>query len=209
MAPSAFIEIERISRCADGAIDRKAVVRMLQMRDAAIAAPEYEAPRNEVEKILASVWEEVLSVSRVGIHDNFFKLGGDSILSIQVIARARQAGVGLVPRQIFEKQTIAELAAVADSVSTIVAEQGVITGQVLLSPFQKEFFEWELARPDYFNQSILLGLDSKADTHLLEQAISAVVKQHDALRTRFEQRNTAGNRYARLSHPWEFSSGGV
>jgi non-ribosomal peptide synthase protein (TIGR01720 family) len=166
---------------------------MLQTRDAAIAAPEYEAPRNEVEKILTGVWEEILSVTRVGVHDNFFKLGGDSILSIQVIARARQAGVGLMPRQIFEKQTIAELAAVADSVSTTVAEQGVITGQVLLAPFQKEFFQWELARPNYFNQSILLGLDARADTSLMEQAMSALVKQHDALRMKFE----------RLEHGWQ------
>ena len=193
MVPGTFVEIDRVPRGADGAIDRRAVVRMLQTRDAAIAAPEYEAPRNEVEKILTGVWEEVLSVTRVGIHDNFFKLGGDSILSIQVIARARQAGVGLMPRQIFEKQTIAELATVADSVSATVAEQGVITGPVLLSPFQKEFFQWELARPNYFNQSILLGLDAVSDTHLLEQAMSAVVKQHDALRSRFE----------RVDHGWQ------
>ncbi|MGZ7081712.1 MAG: amino acid adenylation domain-containing protein [Candidatus Angelobacter sp.] len=193
LAPSTFVEVERIPRGAEGGIDRWAVVRMLQTRDAAIAAPQYEAPRNEVEKILTGVWEEVLSVTRVGVHDNFFKLGGDSILSIQVIARARQAGVGLMPRQIFEKQTIAELAAVADSVSTTVAEQGVITGQVLLAPFQKEFFQWELTRPNYFNQSILLGLDASADTHLLEQAMSALVKQHDALRSRFE----------RVEHGWQ------
>jgi amino acid adenylation domain-containing protein/non-ribosomal peptide synthase protein (TIGR01720 family) len=193
MVPGSFVQVERIPRNADGGIDRPAVVRMLQTRDAAIAAPEYEAPRNEVEKILTGVWEEVLSVTRVGVHDNFFKLGGDSILSIQVIARARQAGIGLMPRQIFEKQTIAELAAVADSVSTTVAEQGVITGQVLLSPFQKEFFQWELDRPNYFNQSILLRLDARADTSLMEHAMSALVKQHDALRMKFE----------RVEHGWQ------
>jgi non-ribosomal peptide synthase protein (TIGR01720 family) len=127
----------------------------------------------------------VLGLEKVGVNHNFFKLGGDSILSIQVIARARQAGIGLMPRQIFEKQTIAELALVAGQAAVASAEQGMVTGEAPLAPFQKEFFAWQLARPDYFNQSVLLGLESDADTNLLEQAVLHLLKHHDALRMKY------------------------
>jgi amino acid adenylation domain-containing protein/non-ribosomal peptide synthase protein (TIGR01720 family) len=185
MVPQAFIQVEQIEQNADG-IDRRAVTRMVELHEVAAAAPKFEAPRTDVEKILTSIWEEVLNVGRVGVHDNFFKLGGDSILSIQVIARARQAGVVLLPRQIFEKQTIAELAAVAGSATTKVeAEQGVVSGDVPLTPFQARFFQWELERPQHFNQSVLLQLDSDADMVMLEQAVMGLIEHHDALRMRY------------------------
>jgi aryl carrier-like protein len=74
---------------------------------------EYEAPRNDPERALASIWQNMLGVEKVGIHDNFFELGGDSLLNVQVTAEARRAGVRLTPKQVFEHQTIAELASVA------------------------------------------------------------------------------------------------
>jgi len=76
---------------------------------------EYAAPRNPAEETLAEIWSQVLNVERVGIHDNFFKLGGDSILSIQIIAKAAQAGLTLTSNQdLFERPTIAELAEVVE-----------------------------------------------------------------------------------------------
>jgi len=190
ITPKMIVEVETVPRNVEGSIDRKAVQRMLRLREAALAAPEYEAPRNEIEKSLCRIWEEILGIERVGVNHNFFKLGGDSILSIQVIARARQAGIGLMPRQIFEKQTIAELAVVAGKVAVTSAEQGMVTGEAPLTPFQKEFFFWQLARPDYFNQSVLLGLDNAADTNRLEQAVLYLAKHHDALRMKYA--DTAG-----------------
>ena len=74
-------------------------------------------PRTEAERILSGIWSELLKLERVGLHDNFFHLGGDSILSIQVVARARQSGLLLTPRQIFEHPTIAALASVAETIS--------------------------------------------------------------------------------------------
>ena len=91
------------------------------------------------------------------MHDNFFELGGDSILSIQVIARAREAGLGLTPRQMFEQQTIAELAEVAGRrADEVEAEQGVVDGEVELTPIQRAFFERGLVKPEHYNQSVLL-----------------------------------------------------
>jgi aryl carrier-like protein len=72
------------------------------------------APRSDLERILAEVWAEVLRLPRVGVLDNFFALGGDSILTIQVVARCRERGVEVLPRQIFRHPTVAGLATVAE-----------------------------------------------------------------------------------------------
>jgi len=90
--------------------------------------------------VLAEIWAEVLRVEQVG-HDNFFELGGDSILSIQIVAKANKAGLQLTPKQLFAHQTIAELAAMAGTIRTIQAEQGLVTGTLPLTPIQQWFFE--------------------------------------------------------------------
>ncbi len=77
---------------------------------------EYTMPAEGRQRILADIWQDLLGIDRIGIHDNFFELGGDSVVGIQVIGRARQAGLRLKPRQLFESKTIAELAAVAEDV---------------------------------------------------------------------------------------------
>ncbi|HEV7784381.1 MAG TPA: phosphopantetheine-binding protein, partial [Thermoanaerobaculia bacterium] len=71
----------------------------------------YVAPRDPAEGRLAEIFQNALGIQEVGIHDNFFDLGGDSIVGIQVVARANEAGLTLSPDQLFEHQTIAELAA--------------------------------------------------------------------------------------------------
>jgi NAD(P)-dependent dehydrogenase (short-subunit alcohol dehydrogenase family) len=82
----------------------------------------YEAPRNDAERLLADIWSKMLGITRVGIHDNFFELGGDSVLSIQITAKASQAGLKFTPKQAFEHQTIAALAAVAGANGAIVSD---------------------------------------------------------------------------------------
>jgi len=89
----------------------------------------YVAPRNEVEQKLAEIWQELLGIESVGIHDNFFELGGDSIVSTQIVFRAKEIGLQLLPKQLFDHQTIAELATVAGTLPTIQSEQGLETGQ--------------------------------------------------------------------------------
>lgn len=111
MVPATFVVLESFPLTANGKVDRNA----LPAPDTAKREVEadYVAPRNTVEESLAAIWTEVLRVEQVGIHDNFFGLGGDSILSIQIIARANQEGFQITPRQMFQYQTIAELATVA------------------------------------------------------------------------------------------------
>ncbi|HKG21841.1 MAG TPA: SDR family NAD(P)-dependent oxidoreductase, partial [Blastocatellia bacterium] len=76
---------------------------------------DYVPPGNETERALAELWQEMLGIDRVGIDDNFFELGGDSVLAIQVISRANKAGIQITPQQLFQFQTIAELAYVSVS----------------------------------------------------------------------------------------------
>ncbi|HYJ85572.1 MAG TPA: condensation domain-containing protein, partial [Pyrinomonadaceae bacterium] len=123
----------------------------------------------------------------VGVEDNFFELGGDSILSIQVIARAVRGGVQLTPLQLFERQTIAELALVAGSGTIVQAEQDIVTGEVPLTPIQRWFFELNLLDPHHFNQAVLFDVSRLVKPNLLKQALQQLMLHHDALRLRFHR----------------------
>ena len=180
MIPSAFVFLDRLPLTANGKIDRAA----LPLPDHSRPDSVFVAPRTPVEEVLATIWSSVLGVDRVGVHDNFFDLGGDSILSIQIIARANQAGLGLSPRHLFQHQTVAELAMVAGT-PTPVAEQGTITGHVPLTPVQARFFELNLPEMHHYNQAMLLEVRGPVDESLLAVAIKELLNQHDALRMRF------------------------
>ncbi|WP_437277986.1 amino acid adenylation domain-containing protein [Sorangium sp. So ce375] len=108
MVPSAIVPLPALPLTANGKIDRAA----LPEPDAARAprGDEHVAPRNDVEATLARIWAEVLRRGPVGVHDDFFAMGGDSIMSLQIIARANREGLRLSPKQIFERRTIAALA---------------------------------------------------------------------------------------------------
>ncbi|CAM3994351.1 amino acid adenylation domain-containing protein [Bordetella bronchialis] len=115
MVPSAFVTLDALPITANGKLDRKA----LPQAEFA-ATTHYEAPQGPAEEALAASWQEILGVARVGRHDNFFEVGGDSILSLQIVARARNAGWRISPRQVFECQTVAALAAVAEAMDAYV-----------------------------------------------------------------------------------------
>ncbi|MEA2589293.1 MAG: hypothetical protein QOH66_2220, partial [Actinomycetota bacterium] len=183
MIPSAFVTLEALPLNPNGKLDRKA----LPAPDfAAAAAPGYVAPRTHAEAVLAKIWAGVLDVERVGMEDNFFELGGDSILSIQVVSRARRAGLTLTSRDLFLRQTIAELAAAA---TTAPGRRGshpdVVAGPATLTPVQHWFFENQAVARNHFNQSMLVELAEAIDGKVLERAIRAIVAHHDALRMRF------------------------
>jgi amino acid adenylation domain-containing protein/non-ribosomal peptide synthase protein (TIGR01720 family) len=183
MIPSVFVEIAEMPLTVSGKIDRQALPEAESEGRAEGAG--YEEPRTAIEESLAGIWKQVLGVERVGIHDNFFELGGDSILSIQIVARANQAGLRLTAKQIFEHQTVAELAAVAGTGAAAESEQGQVTGPVPLTPIQKWFFEESIALPQHWNQAVLLETRQPLDTELLEKVVKGLLEHHDALRLRF------------------------
>src|SRR5262249_21306203 len=184
MVPAAFVFLDVLPLTPNGKVDRRALPAP-DRADAAEGAG-YVAPRDHVEELLAGIWSQVLGVPRVGVHDNFFALGGDSIISIQIIARANQLGLRLTPRQIFQHQTIAELAPAAGTAPVAQAEQGPVSGSMPLTPIQRWFFEHDLPQRWHWNQAMLLEVREPIDPTLLEQAIGQLIAHHDALRLRFE-----------------------
>jgi amino acid adenylation domain-containing protein/non-ribosomal peptide synthase protein (TIGR01720 family) len=189
MTPSAFVFLDRLPLTRNGKVDRRALPAPDPSR--ADGDKGFAAPGNQVEETLARIWSDVLGVERVGVHDNFFDLGGDSILSIQIIARANQAGLGLAPRQLFQHQTVAELATVAKVATQTRAEQGTVTGRVPLTPVQARFFELDQPELHHYNQSMLLKIHGPADASLFAGAIELLLIQHDTLRLRYANNNDA------------------
>ena len=188
MVPLIWVELENMPLTANGKIDRKALPApgMSGLTDT-----EYCAPRTEQELQLAGIWKDLLHVERVGIHDNFFGLGGDSILTIQVVSRARRMGFELQPKDLFMHQTISRLsAAIADrSAGSVVGEQGVLTGVSGLLPIQQWYLEMAQPEMDHFNQGVLLSVDKAVTAAELGQAISRLMEHHDALRFKYYQQH--------------------
>ncbi|UKO95748.1 non-ribosomal peptide synthetase [Nostoc sp. UHCC 0870] len=192
MIPASFTVLEALPITPNGKVDRRALpVPEFEFND----TTNFVSPRTNTEKILLKIWQDVLLLNKVCIHDNFFELGGDSIIGIQIVARANQAGLKLTPKQLFQHQTIAELAAVAVTTTAKEAEQGLIQGIVPLTPIQHWFFERNLPEPHHFNQSVLLEVPPNIQPELLEQALQKLLYHHDALRLRFVQQATQWQQY--------------
>ncbi len=191
MIPASFTVLEAFPITPNGKVDRRALPVPSEFND----STGFVSPRTHAEKILVKIWQDVLRLKQVCIHDNFFELGGDSIIGIQIIARANQAGLKLTPKQLFQHQTIAELAAVAVTTTSKEAEQGLVKGIVPLTPIQHWFFERNLPELHHFNQSILLEVPPNIQPGLLKQALQKLLYHHDALRLRFVQQATQWQQY--------------
>jgi amino acid adenylation domain-containing protein/FkbH-like protein/non-ribosomal peptide synthase protein (TIGR01720 family)/FkbM family methyltransferase len=192
MLPLCFTILDTLPITSNGKVDRLA----LPVPDFEFHNPNgFVSPRTHIEKNLVKIWQDVLLLKQVCIYDNFFELGGDSLIGIQIVGRANQAGLKLTPKQLFQHQTIAELAAVAVTTTSKEAEQGLVKGIVPLTPIQHWFFERNLPEPHHFNQSVLLEVPPNIQPELLEKAIQKLVYHHDALRLRFVQQATQWQQY--------------
>ncbi|WP_207266439.1 non-ribosomal peptide synthetase [Pseudomonas sp. GW101-3H06] len=183
MVPTHLILLASMPLTANGKLDRRA----LPAPDPELNRQQYVAPSNELEVTLAQIWCEVLNVEQVGLNDNFFELGGDSILSIQVVSRARQQGIHFSPRDLFQHQTVQTLAVMATRTEQVIADQGLLTGQSRLTPIQHWFFDTDIPQRQHWNQALLLQPTMTLEPHRLEQALLALIEQHDALRLRFSE----------------------
>ncbi|MET3717902.1 amino acid adenylation domain-containing protein [Pseudomonas sp. PvP001] len=183
MVPWRLVQLEAMPLSANGKLDRK----QLPTPEGQVAVEAYVAPRSEVERALASIWAEVLGVEQVGVADNFFELGGDSILSLQVISRARQAGWQLKPRDVFEHQHIAALAAVAVALDHSRVDNGPVQGEAPITPIQAHFFAQAVPVPGHWNQALLLRPLQPLQPQALDKALTALYAHHDALRLHFHR----------------------
>ncbi|WP_342417692.1 amino acid adenylation domain-containing protein [Paenibacillus sp. FSL R10-2782] len=201
MVPSYFVQLSRLPLTLNGKVDRRALPAPEQNVDTGM---DYVAPETDVQQALATAWGAILGIQRVGIQDNFFHLGGDSIKAIQVSSRLFQAGYKLEMKDLFKYPTIAGLSKFIQPVNRI-AEQGEVTGSVLLTPIQRWFFEQSTAEPHYFNQSVMLYRQEGYDEQALRQALNQITSHHDALRMVFrssENGYTAWNRGIEEGEPY-------
>jgi len=185
MIPAFLIPLESFPLTPNGKVDRRALplpkINPNELEN-------YATPSTKNEQILAQIWQEVLGLKTISINDNFFELGGDSILAIQIIAKANQEGLEITPKQLFGYQTIAQLAILAETTAATEIDQGLVTGEVPLTPIQQWFFEQNWPERHHFNQSILLEVPNNLQPDLLKQTISKLLYHHDALRLRFIQK---------------------
>jgi amino acid adenylation domain-containing protein/non-ribosomal peptide synthase protein (TIGR01720 family) len=186
LVPSLVTELDRLPLGATGKLDRRALPDPAWSAPGAAGAS--RPPRPGAEQTLAAIWAEVLGVPEVGADDNYFALGGDSILGIRIVSAARRAGLRLTPRHLFTHQTVAELAAVAQRspVTAVTAEQGAVTGEAPLTPVQHWLLDTLTGDPAHFGQSVSYHVDPGTDPELLTAALAAVTAHHDALRMRYE-----------------------
>ncbi|WUI28994.1 amino acid adenylation domain-containing protein [Mycobacterium sp. NBC_00419] len=185
LVPAAIVVLEALPRTVNGKLDI-----------AALPAPEYtdlshyRAPLSPVEEVLAGIYAEVLGLERVGVDDSFFELGGDSIMSMQVVTRARAAGVLCRPRDLFSEQTVAGLARVA---TTLSSDGPVDEGLGPVSP--TPIMRWLHAVPgavDQFNQTVVVQAPDgvgEADVAILLQAL---LDRHPMLRLRVADDGAGG-----------------
>ncbi|MBP7006902.1 MAG: amino acid adenylation domain-containing protein, partial [Candidatus Pacebacteria bacterium] len=191
MIPSAFVILDKIPLTSNGKIDKKA-----------LPAPEYQgdeknyvAPRTKIEKVLCEIWQSVLNIEKVGIRDDFFRLGGDSIVSIQLVSRLRQRlGLTVSIKDIFIYKSIEQLydhvlsKEIKNNHGTLVlkTEQGLLSGNVSLLPIQEWFFKNKFTQPSHWNQSFLVKTPS-LDLEKLQECVHKLVEYHDSFRLRYKK----------------------
>ncbi|MBV8997008.1 MAG: AMP-binding protein, partial [Pseudonocardiales bacterium] len=205
MLPSAFITLDKLPLNRNGKLDRKA----LPAPDSdMVARGQYVAPRTAIEQAIADIWTDVLVVQQVGIDDSFFELGGDSILSVQVISRIRAALSAEVPlRSLFTHPTVAGLARIIAADTT--TDQGDPIPVIPIVPRDNELplsfaqqrlwflNEFEPDSSEYITP-VALRLHGELDTTALTHALTALVARHESLRTTFE---SVDGRGVQVIHP--------
>lgn len=190
MVPTSYLPINTWPTTPSGKLDTKALMALAQAKSR--STPRHATPPgNKVEQTLYEIWSTALNRTTFGVEDNFFEIGGDSILSLRIIAQAREAGLRVTPKQIFQFPTIRSLSQALNTLPTVAidAQQDQVEGRVALTPIQSWFLDLEWTHPNHFNQSLLFSMSESIDPQKLEAAFRAVIHHHDALRLRFSKHN--------------------
>lgn len=184
MVPTAVVVLPSLPLLPNGKIDRRALPAP---EAAGQAGRPRQAPRTPMERRLSELWGAVLNIDPPGIDDDFFRLGGDSLLGLQMVARARQAGVKLTSAQLFEHPTIARLAEVVEATDAApVAAPSVPGREVPLTPIQRWLLDRNSPEPHQYNQAIALDLRRSLVRATLEAAAARLPTLYDALTLAFQ-----------------------
>jgi non-ribosomal peptide synthase protein (TIGR01720 family) len=184
MVPNHFVSLESFPLTLNGKINRKALPKPVLESNQHMS----KQPQNEKEAKLVQIWKKILRREEISTTDRFFELGGDSILSLQVIAEAKSAGLEISPKHFFTHPTIEKMAQIASGRERNQINQGLVTGNVPITPIQEWFFHQEIPNKNNWNQSMILTLNHDIEPLVLQKALQKLLFLHDGLRTRFYQK---------------------
>ncbi|MCB9252333.1 MAG: non-ribosomal peptide synthase/polyketide synthase [Flavobacteriales bacterium] len=185
MLPELWKEMAEFPLTINGKIDKTALPEVDVLEQ---IQNKFTAAGNEIEETLCRIWGDVLDIEKVGVEDNFFDLGGDSIVVVQIVSRVRKEGFEMKISDIFSHQSISKLAVLL-SVRSISESSGSEmqkpVGESGMIPVQRWFFKQNHKHPDHFNQRVLVSLIKTIDKDMLGKALDKIVEQHDGLGFRY------------------------
>ncbi|PWN68629.1 hypothetical protein C1631_018305, partial [Chryseobacterium phosphatilyticum] len=197
MVPGVFVHLETLPLTINGKLDKK------QLPEPNFTGnKDYIAPQTELQNRLCHIYGNVLGIDAetIGIYDDFFRLGGDSIISIQLVGRIRQQlEVKVSVKEVFTSRTAAALSLLIEEKrqseqTQISAEQGLLIGEVSLLPVQEWFFSQKehgyLGDFNHWNQAFLVNVP-QLDQKVLEESVRYLIERHDAFRLKFERNNNS------------------
>ncbi|WP_431937772.1 amino acid adenylation domain-containing protein [Nocardia grenadensis] len=199
MIPPSITVLEHIPLTPAGKLDRKALPDPVR----ADSAP-FRAPRTPLERAIAGAFVDVLGVDTVGLDDSFFALGGDSIMSIMLVTRARTAGVLFSARDVFDHRTVAGLARVAVRDDEAARASGAVeppgggVGPIPLTPVMHWFTEHASSGSGRIAQAVMLALPAGTERRRLAETVQAVLDRHDMLRSRLRPAGDGGRTWETL-----------
>jgi amino acid adenylation domain-containing protein/non-ribosomal peptide synthase protein (TIGR01720 family) len=185
MIPSLFVSLDALPLLPNGKIDLNALPDPEE--ENIVVREQYISPQTETEEILTQLWGQVLQVSRVGIKDDFFELGGDSILSLQIIAKARDFGLYFTPQDLFNNPQVEALAPYVKTAAIPNYLSIPVGSEIPLTPIQNWFFQQQLAHPEHWNQALFLDVKPEFNAAQLQTALNHLVAIHPAFHLRFCQ----------------------
>ena len=184
MVPQLFSAIAAMPKTAAGKIDRNALEQQGWSSEHG-THDDRDAPMTDVERKLADIWADVLGFDEITVDDNFFEVGGDSLLTIRILSRAAKAGLNVTPAAFFANPTIAEQARLAGAAPQESAAVEPVSGGLLLTPIQRWFFAHIRTDPQHWNQSFLFEFGAPAEPDHVARAVGELLRHHDALRASF------------------------
>jgi len=190
MVPSHLLQVPAMPLSPTGKVDRQSLQQLVATES--LATPRsYVAPRSELEAKIVAIWQQCIRSEQIGVYQNFFGAGGDSIINMQVVSRMNQAGFNVKPTDIFKHQTVAELAAYIEQHQLFAefverGEDKPFAGVAPLAPIQQFMFGMENTDPEYYLMPISFDIAKPVDSELLQKALQQITDHHDMLRATYE-----------------------
>ncbi len=182
MIPASITILDIMPLKTNGKIDTNI---LLQLKDVTSEKKDCIAPQNDIQALLVQIWKDVLNKECIGITDQFFHMGGDSIKAIQISYALQKEGFGMSMSDFYKNPTIETFSPCLKKISRPV-KQGTVSGQAPLSPVQRWFFEQKFETWQVWNHCVLLKSQDGFDAKIVEDVFKKIIKHHDGLRTNYE-----------------------